>query len=138
MISLNLIRFAFIIVCVVIAYSFGGENAIFGGGNSFMYALGGGIIGISIVIFEMLARRVSLKGLSSGVFGILLGLILGKMFNSFLIIFNLPEEIVSGFTAFIYIICVKFINKNWLLCKRSEIIRWKFVQLVDLKKLEKI
>ena len=104
MISLNLIRFAFIIVCVVIAYSFGGENAIFGGSNSFMYALGGGIIGTSIVIFEMLARRVSLKGLSSGVFGILLGLILGKMFNSFLIIFNLPEEIANGFTAFVYII----------------------------------
>ena len=106
MISLNLIRFAFIIVCVVIAYSFGGENAIFGGSNSFMYALGGGIIGLSIVIFEMLARRVSLKGLSSGVFGILLGLILGKMFNSFLIIFNLPSEIANGFTAFVYIICV--------------------------------
>ncbi len=107
MVSLNLIRLFFIIICILLAYSFGGENALFGNeGNTLIYAIGGGIIGISIVFFEIIARRVSLKGLSSGVFGIILGLILGKLFSFFLILFKLPDEITTGFTAFIYVICI--------------------------------
>ena len=107
MVSLNLIRFFFVVICVILAYSFGGENAIFGGETSnWLYAVGGGVIGVSIVLFEVMARRVSLKGLSSGVFGIVLGLILGRMFNFFLVLFKLPDEITTGFTAFVYVICI--------------------------------
>ena len=106
MVSLTLIRVSFILICGIVAYSLGGENAIFGSGSSYMYALGGGIIGLIVVVFEMLARRVSLKGLSSGVFGILLGLILGRMFSFFLVVFKLPDVITTTFTSFIYIICI--------------------------------
>ena len=106
MISLTFIRLLFIIMCALVAYSFGGDNAIFGGENSLAYLLGGGIIGVSVVLFEVIARRVYLKGLSSGVFGIVLGLILGRLFNFFLVIFKLPEDITVAFSAFIYLICM--------------------------------
>ena len=105
MMSLALIRFSFVVVCIILAYSLGVGSAAFGG-SPLIYILGGAGIGISIVIFEMMARRVSLKGLSAGVFGMILGLILGKLFNSFLIVLNLPQELAADFTAFIYVIFI--------------------------------
>jgi uncharacterized protein YacL len=100
------IRVAFVVLCGIVAYSFGLGEAIFGGADPVAYLLGGALIGLGVVFFEILARRVSLKGLSSGVFGIILGIILGRMFSYILILFKLPEEVYNGFTVFIYLICV--------------------------------
>ena len=75
MVSLTLIRISFVFICGIVAYSLTEGNAIFAGGNPFIYAVVGSIMGLIVVMFEMMVRRISLKGLSSSVFGILLGLI---------------------------------------------------------------
>jgi uncharacterized protein YacL len=108
MVSLNFVRIFFILICTFIGYSLGGDKAIFGGEGYLAYVLGGFIIGVSIVLFEVMARRVSLKGLSSSIFGIVLGLILGKLFQYFLVIFPLPRDLTNTFIAFVYIICIYF------------------------------
>jgi len=99
MVSLSLIRVFFVVICGAIAYTLGVENPV-------IFGLAGILLGAIIVLFELMARRVSLKGLSSGVFGILLGLILARLFTYLLILFKLPEDIDFAFKAFIYIICI--------------------------------
>ena len=99
MISLSLIRFAFIVICGAFAYTFGGDRAI-------LFALLGVVVATVLVVFEMLARRVSLKGLSAGVFGIVLGLILARLFEYLLGFVNLEKELAEAFRSAITIICV--------------------------------
>jgi len=86
MISLTIIRILFVILLTGVGYLLGEEN-------SWMFALGGFLIGSALVIFEMMARRVSLKGLSAAVFGIILGLIVAKLFGGLLSLFNIPQDV---------------------------------------------
>jgi len=99
MISLWMIRVGFVIVCTFTAYSLGKEN-------SFWLGMLGFLIGVGVVTFETVARRVSLKGLSSGVFGIILGLLLAKLFGEILHFFVLPGEISYNLRVFVTIIFV--------------------------------
>ncbi|MDP8259406.1 MAG: PIN domain nuclease [Candidatus Gygaella obscura] len=67
------IRLLFILGSVLIGfYSVGNQHSLFG-------AISGGIVGILIVVFEVGMRRVSVRGLSSSVFGLILGLIMAKL-----------------------------------------------------------
>lgn len=94
-----ILRLIFIISCMVAGYSMGGEHPFF------LIAMGF-VVGIVVVVFEILARKVSLKGLSSAVFGVILGLILAKIFNETLRLFSIPPNImhmVRTFTTFIFI-----------------------------------
>jgi uncharacterized protein YacL len=64
------------------------------------------LVGLIVVFFETFARKVSLKGLSSVVFGIILGMLLAWIFNKTLELFLLPREIthnVKIFVTFIFI-----------------------------------
>ncbi len=105
MFSLALIRLFFVVVCGTIAYTFSGGSAI-DGISPLVYVGAGTFLGAVVVLFEILARRVSLKGLSSGVFGIMFGLILGRMFTFLLVIFKMPEDMSAAFTSYIYLVCV--------------------------------
>lgn len=101
MFTLSLIRVVFILIC-------GGVGFLLGGQKVFIYIPLGLFLGGVVVFFETKARRVSLKGLSAGVFGILLGLILARLFGNFLTLIQLPQEVDYGirvvFTLlFIYI-----------------------------------
>jgi len=86
MIGLFFLRVLFILIFARIGYALGGDNAI-------IFAGIGSAIGIVIVVFEIFARRVSLKGLSSGVFGVLLGLLAAWMFSKILDQIPLPKEL---------------------------------------------
>jgi uncharacterized protein YacL len=105
MVSLTLIRFLFIILSTGIGYLLGGEKPIFLAGVGF-------IIGVIIVIFEMMARRVSLKGLSAAVFGLILGLIVARLFGYLLDLFTrlqpdaLPQQIGYGLRVFLTFIFI--------------------------------
>ncbi|UCD15563.1 MAG: TRAM domain-containing protein [Candidatus Omnitrophota bacterium] len=99
MISLYVLRIFFILICTATGYSLGGRNPYFLAGISF------GISAI-IVIFEMFGRKVSLKGLSSVVFGVILGLILAKIFSEALKLFAIPANInhmARTFVTFIFV-----------------------------------
>lgn len=67
-------------------------GAALGNYSSIMSTVIGFSIGGLIVIFEIFARKASLKGLSSAVFGIVLGLFMSWMFNTTLDRFPLPEN----------------------------------------------
>ncbi len=86
MVSLFFLRLLFVIIFARIGYAIGADQAI-------IFAGVGAAIGIVIVFFEVFARRVSLKGLSSSVFGVLLGLSAAWIFSQTLDQVPLPEEL---------------------------------------------
>ncbi|HIE36280.1 MAG TPA: hypothetical protein EYP89_03480, partial [Candidatus Omnitrophica bacterium] len=74
MMGLYILRIFFIFICSFTGYSLSREVPFFG-------AFFGFSIGVIVVFFEIFARKVSLKGLSSAVFGVILGLLLAKIFS---------------------------------------------------------
>jgi len=97
--GLVVVRILFILICTIAAYSLGGENPIF----SIALGLLGGV---GIVLFEAFARQVSLKGLSSAIFGIILGLLLAKVFSFFLELFDLPLAVGNNIQIFVTLCAV--------------------------------
>ena len=93
-------RLLFIFLFTFAGYMLGGQNAI-------IFAAFGFGAGVVVILFEMSARRLSLKNVSSVVFGILLGLIMAKLTIEFLKIFFLIEpdmmQIVNVFVTFTWV-----------------------------------
>ena len=83
--GLFFLRIFFVLIFTGIGYSLGGVNSL-------IYAGLGIIGGVIIVTFETFTRRASLKGLSSAVFGIILGLIIAWVFSATLDQFHFPED----------------------------------------------
>ena len=98
MIGLFFLRVLFVLIFTRIGYAMGGDNSI-------VFAGVGAGIGVIIVFFEIFVRKISLKGLSSAVFGVLLGLLLAWIFGAALDQLPLPEElpveVVAGIRLFI-------------------------------------
>jgi len=100
--GLFFLRALFVFIFASIGYSLGGNNAV-------IFAGIGLIIGVGIVSFEVFARKVSLKGLSSAVFGIVLGLIIAWIFSKTLNQFSFPEGLedvtntIKLFVTFIFV-----------------------------------
>lgn len=88
MLGLFLLRVLFIIIFTGLGYSLNFDNPLASMGV-------GCSIGFLIVFFEAFVRKVSLKGLSSAVFGILLGLILAWAFCATLDRFPLTRDLTS-------------------------------------------
>lgn len=86
--GLVFLRVLFILIFTGMGYILGGNEPVF-------FTAIGAAIGIVIVLFELFARRVSLKGLSSAVFGVLLGLLLAWIFSETLNQFSLPQDFPS-------------------------------------------
>jgi uncharacterized protein YacL len=99
MIGMYALRIIFIFICTAASYSLGREDP-------YLYAAMGFSLSSVIVIFESFARKVSLKGLSSTVFGIILGLILARIFSGALSLFALPESYVYPIRMFVTIIFI--------------------------------
>jgi len=99
MMGLYILRIFFIFICSFTGYSLSREAPFFG-------AFFGFSIGVIVVFFEIFARKVSLKGLSSAVFGVILGLLLAKIFSEFLKLFSIPQEVsyvVRLFVTFTFV-----------------------------------
>ena len=86
MVSLFLVRLAFIVICGLFSFTFGGENPL-------QMTIAGCGIAAALVVLESTVRRISLKGLSAGVFGIVLGLILARFFGHLLGFVDLEDDI---------------------------------------------
>lgn len=73
------IRLFFVIASAAVGYQVG--FLVKGPGSSwpFLSACLGAMISFVIIIFEIVTRRISVKGLSSAVFGLILGLIMAKL-----------------------------------------------------------
>ncbi len=90
MFALFFLRIFFIFIFVILGFSLGGEDPL-------LFTVAGLGVGILVVLVEVFGRRVSLKGLSSAVFGILLGLFLSAVFGLALSQFPFPEGIPPNF-----------------------------------------
>jgi uncharacterized protein YacL len=67
------------------------ENQQFGLVGAFL----GGFAGLIIILLEIGIRRVSLRGLSSAVFGLILGVIMSKLFSDVLILLKVEPQVLS-------------------------------------------
>jgi uncharacterized protein YacL len=103
MIGLISLRLLFVIIFGAFGYSIGGQQA-------WMYSAIGAGIGAIIVLFEIFARKVSLKGLSSAVFGIFLGLLVAWIFRETLNQFPFHDDasgdVVTNINLFVTFIFV--------------------------------
>ncbi|MCF7907389.1 MAG: TRAM domain-containing protein [Candidatus Omnitrophica bacterium] len=101
--GLFFLRILFILIFIGMGYVLGGTDSIF-------FAAIGAAVGIVVVLFEVFARRVSLKGLSSAVFGIMLGLLLAWIFSETLNQFSsspdFPSQVVNNIRIFVTFIFV--------------------------------
>ena len=88
--TLLFIRLLFIAGAILIGYQTAGspERGLTG-------ALLGGLVGAVIIVSEIAMRKVSLRGLSSAVFGLILGLIMSKLVSDAFILFNLEPQALS-------------------------------------------
>ena len=101
--GLIFLRVFFVFIFTGIGYSLGGDAPL-------ISAIIGFSIGMVIVLFEIIARGVSLKGLSSAVFGILLGLsvswILIQTINQFPLAKELSLDMLNNIKLFLTFIFV--------------------------------
>lgn len=88
--TLLFFRFLFMVGAVLIGYQTAGAYNM-----GMMGAVIGGIVGTVIIMSEIGMRRVSLRGLSSAVFGLLLGLIMSKLAADAFGLLKLGQETLS-------------------------------------------
>ncbi|MDD4294586.1 MAG: PIN domain nuclease [Candidatus Omnitrophica bacterium] len=108
--GLVFLRIFFILVCGIAGAALKSVPQFYG-------ILGGLAIGIVVVLIEAMARKVSLKGLTSAVFGICLGLLLAKLFGEALKVFHMDKIIVDNTQ---YIVSVIFIYLGLTLGLKGE------------------
>lgn len=84
------IRIFFIIISMIIGYQIGDIRAM-----HFMGVVIGFVASILIIFLESAMRRVSLRGLSSVVFGLILGIIMAKLISDIFSLLPLGLEITS-------------------------------------------
>ncbi|MDD5595187.1 MAG: PIN domain nuclease [Candidatus Omnitrophica bacterium] len=87
--NLLLLRILFIIFSAIVGYQTAGQKEYFFG------AFVGAIIAAFIILLEIGMRKVSVRGLSSAVFGLILGLIMAKLVSDAFTIAPLSQASVS-------------------------------------------
>ena len=97
--NLILIRAFFVFICTMVGFLLGGDNL-------YLSVLTGFGVGLGVAVFEWLARNISLKGLSSAVFGIILGLLLAKIIFPALTLFPLSGEQKKIIQVFLTLVLV--------------------------------
>ena len=97
--TLLFIRILFVVGAVLIGYQTGGPA------NGWIGVLAGGFAGLLIILFEVGMRRISVRGLSSAVFGLLLGLVMSRIVYEAIILFGPLQEnlkIIRAIMTFIF------------------------------------
>ncbi len=99
--NLLLLRIMFVIICMI----FGSQVINIGGSIIVGIALGG-LAALIFIILEVGLRKVSVSGLSSTVFGLILGLIMAKLVGDAFSIANIgPETLVKIRSTLTLIFC---------------------------------
>jgi uncharacterized protein YacL len=112
--TLHIIRIFFIFISIIIGFQIGGM---------FNYPLHGAVIGLVAILIlialESCMRRISVRGLSSLVFGLILGLIMAKVVSD--IIGLLPlEQAVIHLTRVILTLCFCYLGSVMALRGKDE------------------
>ena len=92
--TLIFIRIFFVVLSVIIGSQVGSFVPSGSGDFRMLGALIGFLLAIAIIILEFTMRRVSVRGLSSAVFGLLFGLIMAKLVSDTLALISLDQNLV--------------------------------------------
>ncbi len=92
--TLIFIRIFFIILSVVLGFQIGSFVQVKGLDFALIGAAIGCIAAMSIILFEFAMRKVSVRGLSSAVFGLIFGLIMAKLVSDTLALVHLDESVL--------------------------------------------
>lgn len=98
--TLLFIRIFFIIISLIVGYQLGAIFEDFGWLGAFI----GFLAAISIVVLEGAISRVSVRGLSSAVFGLIFGLIMAKLVSDSVALLPLYEGVASSLRVIITLI----------------------------------
>ena len=91
--TLIFIRIFFIILSVIVGNQIGSFVRIGNGDFSMLGGVIGFAVAVIIIFFEFIMRRVSVRGLSSAVFGLIFGLIMAKLVSDTLALIHLDETV---------------------------------------------
>ena len=92
--TLIFIRFFFIILSMIVGYQVGSFVIVGGVDFGSLGALIGLIVAVGIIIFEFAMRGVSVRGLSSAVFGLIFGLIMAKLVSDTISLVKLDQTVL--------------------------------------------
>ena len=92
--TLVFIRIFFMILSIIIGYQIGSFVRVGDADFSAIGAIIGLFVAISIIVFEFVMRKVSVRGLSSAVFGLIFGLIMAKLISDTLSLIQLDETLL--------------------------------------------
>ncbi|MDP8264118.1 MAG: hypothetical protein P9M12_01390 [Candidatus Aceula lacicola] len=97
--TLFIVRAFFLILSAVVGQQIGDIN-----GNALIGALGGAGFGLLLIVLEGSMYRVSLRGLSSMVFGLILGMVIAKLITDILALLPLDVYSISIFRVILTIV----------------------------------
>jgi uncharacterized protein YacL len=102
--TLIFIRIFFIILSVIIGFQIGSFVQVGDIDFSLLGAIIGLIVAIGIILFEFSMRKVSVRGLSSAVFGLIFGLIMAKVISDTLSLVKLEPTILYSLRVILTLI----------------------------------
>ena len=102
--TLLFIRSFFVILSVIIGFQIGSFVQVGDSNFANLGAVIGFLAAIFIIIFEFTMRRVSVRGLSSAVFGLIFGLIMAKLISDTLALVSLDKNLVYSLRVVITLI----------------------------------
>ncbi|MBI5873048.1 MAG: hypothetical protein HZB36_02775 [Candidatus Omnitrophica bacterium] len=110
------IRILFVLCCTVVGYQVGDVNNF----NIVWTLAGGFIFGLVIIFLEAGMRGISVRGLSSAVFGLILGLVIARLMTSaFFAIFPLDKS-MRDITAYLLTLSFAYLGMAIALRGRDE------------------
>lgn len=110
------IRILFILCCTVVGYQVGDVNDL----NIFWASAGGFMFGLVIILLEAGMRGISVRGLSSAVFGLVLGLVIARlMASAFFALFPLDKS-MRDITAYLLTLSFSYLGMAIALRGRDE------------------
>ena len=92
--TLIFIRFFFVILSVIIGFQVGSFIQAGVSNFSFLGSVIGFVVSLLIILLEFTMRKVSVRGLSSAVFGLLFGLIMAKVVSDTMALISLDQNLV--------------------------------------------
>ena len=114
--TLLFVRILFVICCAILGYHVGETNQLAVGWTS----LAGLFFGAIIMVLEAGMRGISLRGLSSAVFGLILGLVIGRLLGSALFAVFPMDETVQRITMFVLTLSFSYLGVTIALRGRDE------------------
>jgi len=102
--SLLLIRLFFIFVATLLGWVFGNATDIFGSFSGFIGMSCGFVFGVLLTLAERAMGKISSRGLSSAVFGLILGIVFSRVVINAVVLIPMSQNVQYVFRAFLTII----------------------------------